>query len=471
MTDFEKTILWLADVYPNTQIKPKRDIADAFLRRFSGSSDIDKVIDAILNDESRYPQNGDTEIVLSFTMMVLTLYEQVSAQQSYSSSDVIGYLEDMILINSELAQYFMNHSFKAGSSLCDGGGYNQSAVMINFLKVLKNDADSREMIQQICGSENIILGPSYRRVAKYDLELLGAHLEYLLLVAILMCLSESPYFSSDVKSIAHEILLCFKDLFSDSRIEYIFMEPNVFFSEQEQGIHATTKFEIFFVQSNNDRYCLRLDFPHDDINYVHFNLHEPFRETAFPISNEEYADLTKEIPSMYSYFYEYSNSYWFRSNFERLIVEGHFEQEDSRKKLRAVYERQKHYRFLKSKYSSDQVKTFLNVVFTAASSIGMSRSRYQKPKEVDWKERLLTITLRERIRVFNYAADGLALQQLMDAVHPKDKKQMLEAKCSLIWTLQNECGTASIEDLIELSDECLLDLAEAEIKSRENSTN
>lgn len=283
MTDFEKTILWLADVYPNTQIKPKRDIADAFLRRFSGSSDIDKVIDAILDDESRYLQNGDTEIVLSFTMMVLTLYEQVSARQSYSSSDVIGYLEDMILINSELAQYFMNHSFKAESSLCDGGGY--------------------------------------------------------------------------------------------------------------------------------------------------------------------------------------------RSNFERLIVEGHFEQEDSRKKLRAVYERQKHYRFLKSKYSSDQVKTFLNVVFTAASSIGMSRSRYQKPKEVDWKERLLTITLRERIRVFNYAADGLALQQLMDAVHPKDKKQMLEAKCSLIWTLQNECGTASIEDLIELSDECLLDLAEAEIKSRENSTN
>ena len=470
MTDFEKTILWLADVYPNTQIKPKRDIADAFLRRFSESPDIDKVIDAILDDESGDPQNGDTEIALSFTMMALTLYEQVSAQQSYSSSDIIGYLDDMIFINSELAQYFMNHSFRAGSSLCDGG-YNQSAVMIDFLKVLKNDADSREMIQQMCGSEDIIFGPSYRRVAKYDLELLGAHLEYLLLVAILMCLSESPYFSADVKSIAHEMLLCFKDLFSDSRIEYLFMEPNVFFSEQEQGIHATTKFEIFFVQSNNDRYCLRLDFPHDDIDYVHFNLHEPFRETAFPISNEVYADLAKAIPSMYSYFYKCGNSYWFRNDFERLIAGAHFEQEDSMEILRAVYERQKHYRFLKSKYSSDQVKNFLNVIFTAASSIGMSRSRYQKPKEVDWKERLLAITLREKIRVFNYAADELALQQLMDAVRPEDKNQMLEAKCSLIWTLRNECGTASIEDLIELSDECLLDLAEAEIKSRVNATN
>lgn len=470
MTDFEKTILWLADVYPNTQIKPKRDIADAFLRRFSESPDIDKVIDAILDDESGDPQNGDTEIALSFTMMALTLYEQVSAQQSYSSSDIIGYLDDMIFINSELAQYFMNHSFRAGSSLCDGG-YNQSAVMIDFLKVLKNDADSREMIQQMCGSEDIIFGSSYRRVAKYDLELLGAHLEYLLLVAILMCLSESPYFSADVKSIAHEMLLCFKDLFSDSRIEYLFMEPNVFFSEQEQGIHATTKFEIFFVQSNNDRYCLRLDFPHDDIDYVHFNLHEPFRETAFPISNEVYADLAKAIPSMYSYFYKCGNSYWFRNDFERLIAGAHFEQEDSMEILRAVYERQKHYRFLKSKYSSDQVKNFLNVIFTAASSIGMSRSRYQKPKEVDWKERLLAITLREKIRVFNYAADELALQQLMDAVRPEDKNQMLEAKCSLIWTLRNECGTASIEDLIELSDECLLDLAEAEIKSRENATN
>ena len=84
---------------------------------------------------------------------------------------------------------------------------------------------------------------------------------------------------------------------------------------------------------------------------------------------------------------------------------------------------------------------------------------------------MLAITLREKIRVFNYAADELALQQLMDAVRPEDKNQMLEAKCSLIWTLRNECGTASIEDLIELSDECLLDLAEAEIKSRENATN
>ena len=471
MTDFEKTILWLADVYPNTQIKPKRDIADAFLRRFSESPDIDKVIDAILDDESKEPQNGDTEIVLSFTMMVLTLYGQVNAQQSYSSSDAMGYLEDMILINSELAQYFMNHSFREGSSLRDGGGYNQSAVVIDFLKVLKNDANSRETIQRICGSEDIIYGSSYRRVEKYDLELMGAHLEYLLLVAILMCLLESPYFSPDVKSIAYEMLLCFKDLFSDSRIEYLFMEPNVFFSEQEQGIHATTKFEIFFVQSNNNRYCLRLDFPHDDIDYIHFNLHEPFRETAFPISNEEYADLAKAIPNMYSYFYKCGNSYWFRNNFEKLIAETHFEQEDAMEILRAVYERQKHHRFLKSKYSFDQVKSFLNVIFTAASSMGMSRSRYKKPKEVDWKERLLAITLREKIRVFNYAADGLALQQLMNTVRPEDKKQMFEARCGLIWTLQNECNTASIEDLLELSDECLLNLAEAEIKSRENATN
>ena len=471
MTDFEKTILWLADVYPNTQIKPKRDVADAFLRRFSESPDIDRVIGAILDDESKEPRNGDAEIVLSFTMMVLTLYEQVNAQQSYSSSDVMGYIEDMVLINSELTQYFMNDSFRNGVSLCDGGGYNQSGVVINFLKVLKKDADSREMIRRICGSEDVIFGSNYRRVAKYDLELFGAHLEYLLLAAILMCLSESPYFPADIKSMAHEMLLCFKDLFSDSRIEYLFMEPNVFFSEQEQGIHATTKFEIFFVQSNNDRYCLRLDFPHDGIDYVHFNLHEPFRETAFPISNEEYADLTKAIPSMYSYFYECGNSYWFRNNFERLIAEAHFEQEDSREVLRAVYERQRHYRFLKSKYSSDQVKNFLNVVFTAASLVGMSRSRYHKPKEDDWKERLLAVTLREKIRVFNYAADGLALRQLVNTVCPEDKKQMLEAKCSLIWTLQNECGTASIEDLIELSDECLLDLAETEIKSREGATN
>ncbi|NCC01839.1 MAG: amino acid ABC transporter permease [Clostridia bacterium] len=55
------------------------------------------------------------------------------------------------------------------------------------------------------------------------------------------------------------------------------MEPNTFFSEEERGPRSTTKLEIFFSQSNGDRYLLRVDFPHDDVNFIHFNLYEPFR--------------------------------------------------------------------------------------------------------------------------------------------------------------------------------------------------
>ena len=61
--------------------------------------------------------------------------------------------------------------------------------------------------------------------------------------------------------------------------------------------------------------------------------------------------------------------------------------------------------------------------------------------------------------MYKRQADGLALQQLMDAVHPKDKKQMLEAKCSLIWTLQNL-------SLIHIFTDAVLGVYDAKVNSK-----
>lgn len=106
-----------------------------------------------------------------------------------------------------------------------------------------------------------------------------------------MCIVISPFYNEINKRIAEWFLCCFKDTLANSRIEEIYMEPNTFFSEEERGPRSTTKLEIFFSQSNGDRYLLRVDFPHDDVNFIHFNLYEPFTDAAFPIDKDVYSDL------------------------------------------------------------------------------------------------------------------------------------------------------------------------------------
>ena len=32
--------------------------------------------------------------------------------------------------------------------------------------------------------------------------------------------------------------------------------------------------KIFFALENSDRYCLKIDFPHEGAEYLHLNLHE-----------------------------------------------------------------------------------------------------------------------------------------------------------------------------------------------------
>ena len=69
----------------------------------------------------------------------------------------------------------------------------------------------------------------------------------------------SPFFNDKDRIIAEWFLCCFGDIFTNCMIEGIYMEPNTSYSEYENGSRTTTKMEIFFSQSNEDRYQLRLD--------------------------------------------------------------------------------------------------------------------------------------------------------------------------------------------------------------------
>lgn len=83
---------------------------------------------------------------------------------------------------------------------------------------------------------------------------------------------------------------------------------------------STTRLKIYFVLGNSDRYCVRLDFPHEGAESIHLNLNEPARKssTGFPFRRDDYRRAMK-ICKSYSVFdklfYHYDDLYWFRSDY------------------------------------------------------------------------------------------------------------------------------------------------------------
>ena len=78
----------------------------------------------------------------------------------------------------------------------------------------------------------------------------------------LLTLAESTLYSDSVREIAKSIALLFKELWVNSRILKVIIEPSFRNNEFEIGLKKSTKLEIFFSLKNRDRFCPRMDFPY-----------------------------------------------------------------------------------------------------------------------------------------------------------------------------------------------------------------
>lgn len=123
--------------------------------------------------------------------------------------------------------------------------------------------------------------------------------------------------------------------------------------------------KIFFALENSDRYCLRIDFPHEGAEYLHLNLHEPHRQTAIPLNYKQYSMLKKQYGDLSNLFFNFGNMYWFRYNFiEKLnkcsLIEGC---ENNNRNfiadIKTVFFRQSHYRLFDDNITKDNMVDFI----------------------------------------------------------------------------------------------------------------
>lgn len=458
ITDFEKTLVWLMDAYPDSMYKLKPVLVKKI---FSEIKIKKEIIDAILADNSSEAENDDSQKIISILLFLIIFKKKLDEVRgrviSYDDAEYL--FNNMILLNSEMTQYFIEEAQREGSFSYDTE-YSQSDVIMAYINVICKDMKKRERLQEIYPKQNFLGNRCLQIVSEFDWKVLATHFEYLVLINTLMCIKISPFYTDKNKDIAGWFLNCFGNILLNCRIDEMYMKPNIYYSEDEKGSRTTTKLEIFFLQSNDDRYQLRLDFPHDDKNYIHFNLYEPFIETAYPIEISEYDNLVRDQgETVKELFYRCGNKMWFKSKFINRISSFEKSNPDLYYEVKHLFEEHMHVYACDSRVTEDDMKEFLSELFSAISIMDMGYSKYIKPKIVDERKRLEHITLEKNVREATYKIDEAHFYKLSTGKIPVELEvELVHIECKLIYVLTDYFGKYKSEELSNLTTIELLEL-------------
>ena len=155
-------------------------------------------------------------------------------------------------------------------------------------------------------------------IIKSVLSDLGNRINALFIVGVLLIISKSPVYDSDIKAIALELFEYLMFILKNGRligmqINCLYPNPNID-SEDRGKDDNTTQLLIVSELVNHDSYCLRLDLSHKGVNYCHYNNRSPGNGNdwveccLFSFSEYEYIlSIYPEFLWQKNYFIEYEN--------------------------------------------------------------------------------------------------------------------------------------------------------------------
>lgn len=139
---------------------------------------------------------------------------------------------------------------------------------------------------------------------------------------ILAIFQALPIYSDGVHKIAKKLIQSLREVFFNKRIIKLVVDVDT------QGLnskaHKTTRIKIIFSMGNSDRYCIRLDFPHEGEDNIHLNINEPAHKhsSGFPFGENgriEAFNICQDDAVFNELFYFQDDLYWFRSNYAAVI--------------------------------------------------------------------------------------------------------------------------------------------------------
>lgn len=134
----------------------------------------------------------------------------------------------------------------------------------------------------------------------------------ILFINALVLVAESEKIDRALRRIAEQLLDRFFMLLQDTCI--VSCKINSAYHDlklpvYERGrVDQTTLLQMFYYYPNTDAYSLRLDLPHQGVEYIHFNNISPGNTKCFLFSEEEYESIIRQYPQMEGCFIEYSGN-------------------------------------------------------------------------------------------------------------------------------------------------------------------
>lgn len=154
---------------------------------------------------------------------------------------------------------------------------------------------------------------------------------------VLAILQISPLHNDGVHKIAKKLIQLLREVLYDKRIIKMIVDTD--FNGFNKKFHKSTRIKIYFAMSNSDRYCIRLDLPHQGEETIHLNINEPAHKqsTGFPFNGDEIQKARSicEDDSIFNeLFYFKDDMFWFRSNFITTVTKIGIKDVEKGKKLK-----------------------------------------------------------------------------------------------------------------------------------------
>lgn len=135
---------------------------------------------------------------------------------------------------------------------------------------------------------------------------------------VLAVLQKSPFYSDEIHSVSAKLIDKLREILFDKRIIKVVIDSDV--NGENDKPHKSTRIKIYFAMGNSDRYCIRLDFPHEGEDSIHLNMNQPGikQSIGFPFGVKEYKKFKDDYHGrvkLSDLFYFRDDLYWFKSGY------------------------------------------------------------------------------------------------------------------------------------------------------------
>lgn len=307
-------------------------------------------------------------------------FSRISLHENLYASFRFIYLVDSILDKMELngisldvsneltvaCSMLQTNSTNVFLSLDDDFSFSKKYMICGDMYTLANNM-YRKMLS-ICSTQHVDSSEPIS-ITRYDgilnrlrCKYIRSSLMVLKMFLVLVVLNISPLYAEGIHSVAGELIQILREVLFNKRIIQFVINGD-FYGNSDKP-HSTTRLYIYFAMGNSDRYCIRLDFPHQGEECIHLNLNQPGvkQSTGFPIGkNAKVISELKKLEYFDEIFYESDDLYWFRHDYAKEIKK----HPDEYQKLEKLLHDQSHIKIESDGISKTSVTDFTMAFFEA----------------------------------------------------------------------------------------------------------